>query len=83
MTVNIRSKIEGQMVHSTIYLLDKNILNIETSLSIQKRKDEHPKWVKDTGPENVIHKRKITNFPVYIKSIFLISRNQRNIKLRQ
>lgn len=42
MTVNIRSKIEGQMVHSTIYLLDKNILNIETSLSIQKEKMNTP-----------------------------------------
>lgn len=42
MTVNIRSKTDGQMGHSTIYLLDKNILNIETSLSIQKEKMNTP-----------------------------------------
>lgn len=42
MTINIRSKIEGQMVHSTIYLLDENILNIETSLSTQKEKMTPP-----------------------------------------
>ena len=41
-TINIRSKIEGQMVHSTIYFLDKNILNIETSLSTQKEKMNTP-----------------------------------------
>ena len=42
MTTNIRSKIEGQMVYSTIYLLDKNILNIETSLPTQKETMNSP-----------------------------------------
>lgn len=79
MSKTIRSKTEGQMVHSRIYLLHENILNIETGLSTQKEKMKHPKCVKDTGPENVIHKRKITNLPGCIKSIFHISRNQRQI----
>lgn len=43
MSKTIRSKTEGQMVRSRIYLLYENILNIETGLSTQKEKMKHPR----------------------------------------